>query len=266
MPSSADRPGGLNPPTDSLASSVNPPIQSQYAAPGEPQGSPVEDGLPPGQRPRMVNSRTFQLEYDVTSVGPSGVSRVELWGTQDGGRSWRRLAVDDDNRSPLLVRVDREGTYGLKVVVTSGAGLGGTPPQSGELPEIVVGVDLTKPTARITSARQGTGAESGKLIICWQAADQWLAARPVALLFSEKPGGPWTTMASGLENTGRYLWPIDARSPQGIYLRLEVHDEAGNTAVYETPEPVLLDRFRPAAQIRGIRPTADSTATPTRRY
>ena len=58
-------------------------------------------GLPPGERPRMVNSRTFELEYDVDSVGPSGIGRVELWGTRDGGQTWRRFTVDSDKRSPL---------------------------------------------------------------------------------------------------------------------------------------------------------------------
>ena len=82
-------------------------------------------GLPPGERPRMVNSRLFELEYDVDSVGPSGIGRVELWGTRDAGKTWRRFAVDNNNRSPLLVSVDEEGIYGFRVVVTNGAGLGG---------------------------------------------------------------------------------------------------------------------------------------------
>ena len=36
-----------------------------------------------------------------------------------------------------------------------------------------------------------------------------LAARPVSLSFAETHGGPWIPIASGLENTGRYAWPID---------------------------------------------------------
>lgn len=269
-PSSLDRRDGLSPPTGSLTSSVNPPIQSRYVAPGESEGTPPDDGLPPGQRPRMVNSREFQLEYDVTSVGPSGISRVELWGTQDGGRSWRRLALDDDNRSPLRVKVDREGTYGLKVVVTNGAhpsvghvnappnGQGGGEPQGGELPEIVVGVDLTKPTARITAAKPGTGAESGNLVVSWQADDLRLAPRPISLLMSDRPGGPWTPLASGLENTGQHTCAMDQRAPQRVYLRLEVRDEAGNVGVFEMPEPVSLDRFRPSVQIRDVRPLGEA--------
>ncbi len=265
-PLSLSGPDEMDRPTGALVSNFNPPIQHQYVPSGGSPGNRFDGGLPPGRRPRMVNSRRFHLEYDVTSVGSSGISRVELWGTQDGGQSWRRLALDDDNRSPLLVEVDREGIYGLKVVVTSGAGLGGRRPQSGEFPELVVGVDLTKPTARITAARPGTGAKSGNLIISWKADDQQLAARPVSLLFSEKPGGPWTPIASSLENTGRYNWAVDYRVPEGVYLRIEVRDEAGNVGAFETAEPVSLDRFQPAAQIRGVRSVGDSRRTPASRY
>ena len=257
---------GLDRPAGSLVSSINPPIQNRYVSPGEPRGNPSENSLVAGPRPRMVNSRTFYLEYDAASVGASIISAVELWSTQDGGRSWERLTQDDDNRSPLLVKVDREGIYGLKVVATGGGGSGGQRPRPGELPQLVVNVDLTKPTARITASRQGAGAKSGNLIICWKADDKQLAARPVSLLLSERPAGPWTPIASGLENTGRYDWAIDDRAPQAVYLRLEVRDEAGNVGVSESTEPVSLTRFRPTVQARGARSAGGSERTPAKRY
>ena len=199
----------------------------------------------------MLNSRLFPLEYDVESVGPSGIARVELFGTRDGGQTWRSFTVDADNRSPVLVQVDGEGTYGFRIVVKNGAGLAGRPPRSGDRPEVVIGVDLTKPSARIVAAEKGTGAQSGQLIISWRADDKMLAARPVSLSFSEGPGKMWTPIASGLENTGRYAWPLDSRVPEKICLRLEVRDEAGNVGVFETAESVALDRPWPAARLRG---------------
>lgn len=245
---------------------ANPAIQNQYVSLGKQNRGLTGNGLPPGERPHMVNSRLFELEYEVESVGPSGISRVELWGTRDGGRNWKSFTLDNDNRSPLLVSVDEEGIYGFTVVVQSRAGLGGRPPQSGQLPEIRVGVDLTEPAARIIAAEQGTGPEAGKLIVSWQASDQMLAARPVSILFSDNPGGPWTTIASGLENTGRYVWPIGNRVPRGIYLRLEVRDEAGNVGVYETNESIALDRLRPSVRIRDVRPLGQSGRSLPKRY
>ncbi len=210
----------------------------------------------------MVNSRTFELAYDVDSVGPSGIGRVELWGTRDGGQSWRRFTVENGNRSPLLVKVDEEGLYGFRVVVTNGAGIGGKPPRSGDPPDIWIGVDLTKPTARIVSAEPGVDSEAGRLIISWQADDLMLAARPVSLLFSTSRGGPWTPIASGMENTGRYAWPIDSRTPPQVYLRLEVRDEAGNVGVHELTEPVIIDQSHPTVRIRDVRPVGQATARP----
>ena len=165
---SSGNPSGNPPPAaepkGSVAIAINPAIGSKY--PDDRHGRPLTiPGLPPGERPRMVNSRLFELEYDVDSVGPSGIGRVELWGTRDSGKTWRSFAANNNNRSPLLVSVDEEGIYGFRIVVTNGAGVGGMPPKSGDLPDLWIGVDLTKPTARIVSAQQGIDAEAGQLII-----------------------------------------------------------------------------------------------------
>ncbi|MBN2474105.1 MAG: hypothetical protein JXB62_05835 [Pirellulales bacterium] len=256
------------PPSGPVAVGASPPIQHQYTAPtgGNGQDAALPDGAAAKSPQHMVNSRLFELDYDVSSPGPSGIARVELWATRDGGRSWKSFALDDDNRSPLLVKVDEEGIYGFRVVVTGGTGFGGKPPQSGELPDVVVVVDLTRPTARILSASRGTSDGAGNLIVTWQATDQILADQPVSISLSESPGGPWTTIATGLENTGRYAWPIDDRAPATVYLRLEVRDKAGNVGTFETTEPVVLDQRRPSVQIREVRPVGETTWKPPKRY
>jgi hypothetical protein len=120
------------------------------------------------------------------------------------------------------------------------------------------GVDLTKPAARITSAELGKDKEEGQLFIAWEATDKMLADRPITLAFGQNPSGPWTTIATGLENTGLYNWTIESRVPPLIYLRLEVRDEAGNLAICERKEPIALDQLRPSAKIREVRPVAKS--------
>ena len=253
-------------PDGSLAVQANPAIRDRYV-PSAGQGAGQLDGLPPGERPRMVNSRLFDLDYEVGSVGPSGISRVELWGTSDGGKTWTSHGLDEDMRSPVLATVDKDGLYGFRVVVQSGVGLGGQPPRSGDLPDVWIGVDRAKPTARITSAERGTGKEMGRLIISWEADDVMLAARPVSLLFSDALGGPWSTIATGLENTGRYCWSADRRVPERIYLRLEVRDEAGNVGKFETTTATYVDLVRPTGTIRDVHPiTRSSQKLVPRRY
>jgi hypothetical protein len=255
-PSTGSAPSGV-------AASVYPPVRNEYVAPdvGHVSNVPTAE-----QRPKMLNSRVFEIMYDVTSVDPSGVGRVELWGTRDGGRTWTSFGIDPDKESPMLVTVPEEGAYGFRVAVQNGLGLGGQKPQSGEQPDLWIGVDLTPPEARITSAGPGTGDRAGQLIIRWQARDEMPSDRPVSLFYSEAPGGPWAEIVTGLENTGEYAWSPARQAPGRIYLRLEFRDQAGNVGVFQTPEALALDSVGPHAKIGSVRPVVDSAQTRPMRY
>lgn len=237
------------------ASSGAPPMRVESSPPPATDNVP---GLPAGVRPRMVNSRRFELEYDVESIGPSGIGRVELWGTLDGGRTWLNLGTDPDNRSPYVVTVDAEGIYGFRMVVETSSGLRSAPPRPGDLPELWVGVDLTPPLARLVEVEPQSGDRAGEVLIRWEASDTLLAARPVALAFAESPEGPWATFASGLTNSGRYVWRVDNRVPESVYFRLEVRDEAANVTTIVSPRAVSLERVRPRGTILNVRPLSEA--------
>lgn len=210
---------------------------------------------------RMVNAGTFELEYDVEEVGPAGVSRVELWGTRDQGKTWVSFGTDPDNRSPINVAVNEEGIYGFQIVIEAANGLGGRPPQSGDAPDAWIGVDMTPPKARLVSAQQGTGNEADQLIIHWQATDYNMAKRGVSLLYSTSATGPWSTVAAGLENTGEYAWRLPHDMPDRFLLRLDVRDAADNLTTALSPQPVELKRPRPKGLIRGVHPVEQSAAS-----
>ncbi|HEX4148932.1 MAG TPA: Ig-like domain repeat protein [Pirellulales bacterium] len=214
--------------------------------------------LPPGVRPRMVNRRRFELEYDIEAIGPEGIGKIELWGTRDGGQTWLSFGTDPDNLSPFVVGVENEGLYGFRIVVDTSTGVKGVPPKVGELPEIWVGVDTTRPVAKLLPADVESVARTGEISIRWEAADQMLAARPIALAYAQSAVGPWTVLASGLENSGHYDWRPDSRVPDRMYLRLEVRDEAGNIQTVESPDPLTIVRTRPQGRILGVRPVGDS--------
>ena len=239
---------------------VSPPIRNQVLPSSPNYSTPNYTMLPAGERPRMVNSKSFDMDYEVDAVGPSGIAKVELWGTRDGGRTWTSYGIDNDNRSPIRVNVDGEGLYGFRIAVQSGSGLGGIALRSGDMPEVWVGVDLTKPQVRLTGAQAGEGPHAGELLIRWEASDAALASRPITLSFSDKPSGPWSIIAAGLENSGGYAWRPDNRVPQRIFLRIEARDEAGNTAIFDLPDPVPLERILPEGRIRGVRSVTDTAS------
>lgn len=232
---------------------LNPAIRRQYGASAEPSGQ-LGPAIPPGVRPRMVNSRVFQLDYNVDAVGPSGIAKVELWGTRDGGRTWNGFNQDGDRRSPIVATVNEDGLYGFRICVQNGVGLGNGPPQSGQTPDIWIGVDRTKPEIHILSAEQGSGEQAGRVLIRWEARDWMLSARPVSLYYGATMGGPWTLIVGGLESAGQYNWLVEGRVPERIFLRAEARDEAGNLGIFETPQPVVLDKLRPSVRIQEVRP------------
>lgn len=221
-----------------------------------------EETLP--GRPRMTNTRRFSLEYDVETVGPEGLADVELWGTTDGGETWTKWGSDPDKISPFDVEVNGEGLYGFRVVIVGRNGLASNTPRRGDPADIWIGVDQTKPTARITAAAYGTGAQAGKLDIRWEASDANLLPRPITLSMSSSPDGPFTPIAAGLPNTGQYLWEFDPRSPRQIYLRLEVRDEAGNLTIDQLVEPIQVEGLAPKGRIRGFSPAAETGQQPFR--
>lgn len=249
----AYRSASLPPQQPSVAIQIHPLVGSQFVPPG---GSvPATPGpVLGGTQPRMVNTTMFELEYAFDSVGPSGVARVELWGTRDGGKTWSSFGTDDDTQSPMIVNAPGEGPYGFRVAVESGVGLGGDPPVAGTVPDLWIGVDLTKPDVRLLASRQSTGIEAGKLMISWEARDSLLASQPISLFYSQAPGGPWTPIAANLENTGNYGWDVPATVPDEFFLRVEVRDAAGNLGICESPQSIHLDRQRPNVRIRGVRP------------
>lgn len=211
---------------------------------------------------RIVNQRQFQIGYRIEEVGPSGISGVELFITQDNGATWYRYGEDSDKRSPFLVNVPREGSYGFNLLVRSGVGLSADPPQPGERPSIVVQVDESAPKVQLLPTEQGRGNALNKLLIRWTAHDENLAPQPISLWHGNSTNGPWQPIALSLENTGSFIWTMPHGINSQIYFRIEAIDIAGNRQRIDTTEPMLIDLSKPTARIIDIESTADTMNTP----
>jgi hypothetical protein len=209
---------------------------------------------------KQVNARTFALEYELADVGGYGVSRVELWGTRDHGKSWRCFARDDDLRSPVNVSVDAEGLYGFRLLAESAGGAPVATPRPGDQPELWVEVDLHRPFAELTAVEQAAGQSSGQIVLRWKAEDQNLDPRPITLFYSSRPGGPWSIIAGELQNTGEFSWRVERHVPDRCYLRIEARDLAGNRGAFQTLEPITIELPQATAQLRAALPASDANA------
>jgi hypothetical protein len=218
------------------------------------QTSAVQKPAPakPKPAPTMtVNSRTIRLNVSLSDVGPSGVSSVELWATRDG-QAWQRCSTQPPPNGPLVVHVPEDGRYGFTLVVKSGVGVSSTPPRPGDAPQLWVDVDETRPEVRLLRVEAGKLLEADNLTVTWVASDLNLMPRPVTISTSTNQDGPWTPVASSLENTGRYVWQMPKDVPYHFYVRVEVRDRAGNSSIDCWPQPIHVDRAVPHGTILGI--------------
>jgi hypothetical protein len=158
------------------------------------------------------------------------------------------------------VTVDNEGLYGFKILVQSANGGALNPPRSGDEPELWVSVDLKRPIVELTSIERGQGNLSDHLILHWRAEDNNLEAKPVGLFFSSRPTGPWSVIATNLENTGEYAWRVERYVPARIFIRIEARDTAGNLSAFQTREPVEFNSPQMTAKLRSAAPVGATAA------
>lgn len=200
-------------------------------------------------RERVVNTLRFLVGYKIDDVGPSGVGGVELFITQDNGRTWFRYGADLDRVSPMEVTVPRDGEYGFAVRVRSGAGLGQEPPQPGEPPGIVIVVDQTPPRLELLPVQQGRGPELNQIQIRWKLTEARPSDKPISLYYAATPAGPWEPISGWRADTGGFSWAAGPGVPSQFYIRVVARDAAGNVTTAETPQPILVDLSRPTARI-----------------
>ncbi len=220
--------------------------------------------LPPLQ---VVNNRRVTLEYEVAKFGPSGIGSADLWVTRDDGQNWQKYVADNSPATPvttpdgkdsgvvrrtLSVDLREEGVYGFYLVVKSGAGLSKPDPRPNEPPQMRLELDYTPPKCRLFRPEPDP-LQRNSLIIRWEAIDKNLASTPVSLEWAEQPTGPWLSIGgAALANTGTHSWTVPTNVPPRVFLKLSVRDTAGNVAVAQTPEPVLVDLNTPEVRILGL--------------
>jgi hypothetical protein len=222
----------------------------------QPAVSPSDSDKPaaPAQADiQMTKSRRFNLDYDVAGIGSAGVARVELWITENDGHSWRPFGVDPDLQSPFLVEVDREGTYGFRLLIHNQQGDSARPPQPGDRPDLWISVDSTPPQARLLKAEATASATGPSIRLTWQANDDNLVELPIVLSYAPTPDGPWTRITEPIANTGSYTWIPDHPLTARTYLQIEVRDRAGNVSNERMAQPIGAEG-RPKGSIRGLRP------------
>jgi hypothetical protein len=216
----------------------------------------------------LVNAHKAEIEFEVGKVGPSGLGSVDVFVTNDEGATWAKTTSEPDVSLPVVagaepplcgsvtVELPKDATiYGFYLVVKSKAGLGKAPPEPGTPPQVRIEADTILPDAKLYKPEPAPETP-GALLLTWKVDDRNMDVNPVTLEWAAEPKGPWQVIGeSRLPNTGRYVWLVSKDLPATVYLKLTARDSAGNVAVAQTPEPVLIDLSEPGpVVIKKVRP------------
>ena len=249
-------------------SPIYPPVGNQRNPSVDAESEYTIENLPAGERLRLIGSRRFAIDYSLERQPGEGPLLVDVWMTRDGGLTWALHATDDDGKSPATVQVDQEGLYGFRLSSRELADSQAFDPPSGERPSIWIGVDRTRPDARLLRADPSPGDGPTSIEFAWESRDVRLSEQGAALYFSAGAGQPWTLIARELPPSGSYSWQLPAQIAPRMYVRLEVRDEAGNLATADWPNPISIRPPRQPVKIRGITPQGGTSqgARSQRRY
>ncbi len=221
----------------------------------KPDGSKTSEekcsGSPASPAWRMVNSKRIVLNYELKDVGPSGVSAVEMWQTRDG-QVWKKDETTGHSGPPYVIEVPEEGQYGFTMVARNGIGLGKEPPKPGDLPQVWVQVDMTRPMVKLLDVKHGTGSKARDVAITWDAHDRNMARRPITLSFATAAEGPWLPFAANIENSGHHTWSMPQTGPASFFIRVEAVDMVGNVGVAQSTQATSIDTSHPTVSILGV--------------
>lgn len=207
------------------------------------------------QGPQIVSNQIFNIDYQVEDVGPSGVSAVELFVTENNGRDWFRYGNDVDLKPPFEVDTRGEGTFGFAVRARNGIGFSKPAPQPGEQPNIVVTVDKSAPVVEL-GRPQVSVANGGLIRLAWRVSEQNPATSPIRLEYATSNSGPWTPVFDWQADQGGYEMPIQSGMPPRLHFRLLARDLAGNVTASQTNQPVIIDQRRPTARLLRVQPVS----------
>ncbi len=91
------------------------------------------------------------------------------------------------------------------------------------------GPDTTAPTVTVTAPNGGENWTAGSThTITWTATDN-VGVTSVDILYSTDGGGTFTSVASGLANSGSYSWSVPSTLTTNAFVEVIAHDAAGNS-------------------------------------
>ncbi len=214
-------------------------IWSREPLPKDPrQKTAAQDSPPPTNPKELTNPLQLPIAY-AAKVGPSGLSRVELWysritGHPEWKKNWMMYATSQRINGRFLFEAPEPGQYAFYTVTVSKAGSLSSPrpiPDQVTEPEQIRWIDPYAPIVRII-APSGTESYQAKVrcMIKWEADDFNFIEKPITIEYTQN-GKDWVAIAKDLGNAGSYEWTTPDDRQGSFRLRIAATDLAGNKTI-----------------------------------
>ncbi len=206
--------------------------------------------------PNEDSALKVTIRYNVTTVGLSGLDRVELWVARVEGEEWQTknwslYETSRETKGKFVFVPEEIGHYAFYVVAGNRAGLWSRPRPDGNTsikPDYSKWIDNQKPSLRVLSPDKDDVFRGGaRICVRWLAQDNNLVDRPIKIELL-RDGKVVALITDATANSGEY--EFEAPSTQGSYsIRITATDRAGHTTV-ETSEAFVVDTCSPKVSIQ----------------
>jgi predicted negative regulator of RcsB-dependent stress response len=189
----------------------------------------------------FLASRTLTIGYRWDKDHPP--SRLGLWVTRDGGRSWHLDQTAAQLTGSFTYRADEDGAYGFSIHRELGDQSWGVP-HSGDAPEREVIVVTTPPRVTWLGPLGPATADpavvlpanvAGMAKLQWKTINGYPAEKPVTLEYRAFRGTQWHALAGPLVDLGEFEWKIPATLRGPIEVRVTAVDRVGHAAAAMLP-------------------------------
>ena len=225
------------------STTVNPTVNVAPATPAPAQpnavvttAKPIINGPPAEVTVHQTNRTRFKLDY-VLSNAKTETTQVQLWATEDVGKTWGLWGIDQDGQSPLDVEIQRDGTIGFITIISTPTDNGKNRPTADSVADIWIRIDRVKPELQLGDIERTVESGFPEILIKWEATDDNFSDRPIRLQCSPSQQGPWQEISAAVPNVGFYRWRLDPNASGTWFIKVDAIDQAGNVISAIAAEP-----------------------------
>lgn len=169
-----------------------------------------------------VRKSRFNIPFTLKDSEIPLTREVQLYLSDDQGRSWRIHKVASPRDGAFPFQTDRDGPYWFLIRTLSTDGQFQPPSLDGLGPDLRVVVDTRPPQITL----QALPAQGDLVGVSWDVADENLDLASLTLE-ARAPGGDWQPIDMEKTASGRKYWSAVGRGDMEV--RLRARDRAGNS-------------------------------------